>query len=76
MQELLTIGYEGLNTHQFIGLLKLGDVQTVVDIRQMPLSRKPGFSKKSLSLLVQAHDMDYIHIGALGCPKDIRNDYY
>ena len=76
MRELMTIGYEGLNTEQFIQLLKSGDVETVVDIRQLPLSRKPGFSKAALAEIVQSHNMNYIHMGALGCPKDIRNDYH
>ncbi len=72
----MTIGYEGMNTEQFIHLLKTDDVQTVVDIRQLPLSRKRGFSKAALAAMVQFHGMRYVHIRALGTPKDIRNDYH
>lgn len=72
----MTIGYEGLDTEQFIQLLKSEEVQTVVDIRQLPLSRKRGFSKASLSAMVEASGMRYVHMRALGTPKDIRNDYH
>ncbi len=72
----MTIGYEGLTTEEFIHLLKREEVQTVVDVRQLPLSRKRGFSKASLAAMVQSHDMRYVHMRALGTPKDIRNDYH
>jgi len=72
---IFTIGYEGLDIDQFIKLLKLGKVDTVVDIRELPLSRKRGFSKNGLREILQANGLGYRHIVALGCPKQIRNQY-
>ncbi|MGN6317380.1 DUF488 family protein [Trinickia sp.] len=40
-----TIGYEGLDIDAFISLLSENGIETVVDIRELPLSRKPGFSE-------------------------------
>lgn len=72
---IFTIGYEGLDINDFLKLLRLGDVETVVDIRELPLSRKRGFSKNGLREILQANGFGYRHIVALGCPKPIRDQY-
>ena len=46
---VFTIGYEGLDIGAFMSLLAEHGIETVVDIRELPLSRKPGFSKKALA---------------------------
>lgn len=73
--ELYTIGYEGLDTQEFLSLLSEHDIQTLVDIRELPLSRKSGFSKKALAHSVKRRGIAYIHLPHLGCPKPIRNRY-
>ena len=73
--QLLTIGYEGLTPDQFFGLLRANDVQTIVDVRELPLSRKTGFSKDSLAKIARENGIKYVHIPALGCPKSIRHAY-
>lgn len=72
---ILTIGYEGLNIENFLALLRLGNVETVVDIRELPLSRKRGFSKNGLREILNANGFAYRHISQLGCPKAIRDQY-
>lgn len=72
---IYTIGYEGLNIDSFMSLLRENGVETVVDIRELPLSRKPGFSKKVLASTLSASGFEYTHISDLGCPKPIRNQY-
>ena len=72
---IYTIGYEGLDIARFLSLLQAHDIETVVDIRELPLSRKPGFSKKILSDTLNLSGLDYVHIPDLGCPKPIRNRY-
>jgi uncharacterized protein (DUF488 family) len=72
---LFTIGYEGLTVSQFFSILRTQGVETLVDVRELPLSRKPGFSKKSLAASCLAHDLDYTHFPALGCPRTIRHTY-
>lgn len=70
-----TIGYEGINCDTFISLLIGSEVETVVDVREMPVSRKPGFSKKSLANFLNLSGFEYIHMVELGCPKSVRNRY-
>ncbi len=73
--KIYTIGYEGLDIDGFMSLLADNDIETVVDVREMPLSRKPGFSKKSLEAALNLSGREYVHMVALGCPKPIRDRY-
>ena len=71
----MTIGYEGLSLDAFFALLNEGCVERIVDVRQMPLSRKKGFSKNSLREAACARGIEYVHLSAFGCPKPIRDAY-
>jgi len=42
---VFTLGYEGLTIEAFITRLQAAQVKTVVDVRELPLSRKEGGSK-------------------------------
>jgi uncharacterized protein (DUF488 family) len=72
---IFTIGYEGLDLAAFTALLARHGVETVVDIRELPLSRKKGFSKQALKHELQLAGFGYAHIGALGCPRPVRDGY-
>ena len=72
---LYTAGYEGMTSEAFIGRLKTEGVQTLVDVRELPLSRKAGFSKTALSKLLSDRGIAYVHMPTLGCPKTVRNQY-
>lgn len=72
---IFTFGYEGLSLAQFFSTLQLNDIERIVDVRQMPLSRKKGFSKNALAESAESHNIDYIHQVALGCPRFIRDQY-
>ena len=72
---VFTIGYEGLDIDAFLSLLAEHDIETVVDVRELPLSRKPGFSKKALENLLNISGREYVHMVELGCPKPIRDRY-
>ena len=69
---LLTIGYEGLDLEHFIKFLTANDVEVLVDVREIPISRKRGFSKMKLSGDLAKHNIGYEHIKALGSPSPIR----
>ncbi len=73
--KLMTCGYEGLVPEQFFELLKANKVQTIVDVRELPISHKPGFAKSALAAGAAKHKLRYVHMPALGCPRDIRHDY-
>ena len=44
--ELMTIGYEGASIDDFVETLRYSSVSTLVDIRELPLSRKKDFLKQ------------------------------
>ena len=75
MRKLHTIGYEGVDLVDFLRQLIAAKVDVVVDVRELPLSRKKGFSKGALSAALVAHGIEYIHMNALGCPKPIRQRF-
>jgi len=72
---IFTFGYEGLSLETFIRRLKVAGIKTVLDVRATPLSRKRGFSKRAFSSALQSTGIAYAHLPAVGCPRDIRNQY-
>ncbi|MBU0588185.1 MAG: DUF488 domain-containing protein [Gammaproteobacteria bacterium] len=73
--QLFTFGYEGLDIEAFISRLQTSQIKTVVDVRELPLSRKKGFSKTSFCAALAKNGIAYLHAPALGCPKPIRDQY-
>jgi uncharacterized protein (DUF488 family) len=72
---LFTLGYEGIDLKQFLDCLRNAKVTIVLDVRELPLSRKKGFSKRALQSALADVGILYRHMPALGCPKPIRNSY-
>lgn len=72
---VFTIGYEGLDIDAFMSLLAEHGIDTIVDVRELPLSRKPGFSKKALTNILNISGREYVHMVDLGCPKLVRDRY-
>lgn len=66
---LHTIGYEGASIEGLLATLKKSKVDLLIDVRDLPLSRKRGFSKNSLSGHLQASHISYLHLKGLGDPK-------
>jgi uncharacterized protein (DUF488 family) len=71
---LYTIGYENKTPENFIELLTLYNVKTLVDVRELPYSHKKGFSKTPLSKLVEDNGIHYIHIREVGSPRELRDE--
>lgn len=65
---IFTIGYEGATQAELIAALKRAGVEQVIDVRAVPLSRKPGFSKNVLAAGLREAGIDYVHLRALGTP--------
>lgn len=70
---LFTIGYEGLPQGEVIGRLKAAGVRTLVDVRAVAASRRAGFSKTLLAQSLEAEQIAYLHLRALGTPKPGRD---
>jgi hypothetical protein len=69
-----TIGYEGSSFEGYLNRLIKNNVKTLVDVRRNPLSRKYGFSKKTLSDTVKKLGIGYVHIPELGIASDKRQE--
>ena len=69
---IFTIGYEGSTVGEFVDALHKAGVERVIDVRALPLSRRPGFSKSSLRSALEEAGIEYIHLKALGTPADGR----
>ena len=67
--KIFTIGYEGTTMADFLAALKGAGVERVIDVRALPLSRRPGFSKSSLAASLFEAGIGYVHLKALGTPK-------
>jgi uncharacterized protein (DUF488 family) len=69
---IFTIGYESATVAEFLAALKHAGVERVIDVRAVPNSRRPGFSKNLLRNELSEVGIDYVHLRALGTPADGR----
>jgi uncharacterized protein (DUF488 family) len=69
---LYTIGYEKALLKDVISTLAAARVATLIDVRDRPISRRPGFSKRQLAAAVEDAEMRYVHLQALGTPPEGR----
>ena len=70
---IFTIGYEAATMAEFLAALQAAGVQRVIDVRAVPNSRRPGFSKNPLKNALAEVGIDYVHLKALGTPADGRS---
>ncbi|MDE2581163.1 MAG: DUF488 domain-containing protein [Rhodospirillales bacterium] len=73
MSDLLTIGYEGCTVADVMETLTAAGTRLLIDVRAVPQSRKPGFSKRQLAAELDARGIGYVHLQALGTPKPGRD---
>jgi uncharacterized protein (DUF488 family) len=73
-RELFTAGYEGITIDTFIGNLQANRIDCILDVRALPVSRKPGFSKAELAERLNSRGIRYVHLRELGTPKSIREE--
>ena len=69
---IFTIGYEGATVPEFVAALQKAGVERVIDVRALPLSRRPGFSKSPLKAVLEEAGIEYVHLKALGTPAEGR----
>lgn len=67
-----TIGYEKALVGDLIATLAVAGVSTLIDVRDRPISRRPGFSKRQLAAAVEEAGMRYVLLQALGTPPEGR----
>ena len=69
---LFTIGYEKALLKDVVAALAEARVTTLIDVRDRPISRRPGFSKRHLAAAIEGAGMRYVHLAALGTPPEGR----
>ena len=72
-KQLFTLGYEGAELEDFLRTLSDSGVTQLIDVREVPISRKRGFSKTALRGALAARDIVYLHLKGLGDPKPGRD---
>jgi uncharacterized protein (DUF488 family) len=73
LSDLLTIGYEGCTIAEVLAELCAARVGLLIDVRAVPQSRKPGFSKRQLAAGLDEQGIAYVHLQGLGTPKPGRD---
>jgi len=73
MKRIFTIGYEGAALADFVQVLKDAQVNILLDVREIPISRRKGFSKTALGNALAEVGIAYRHEKQLGSPKIIRH---
>jgi uncharacterized protein (DUF488 family) len=69
---LFSIGYEKARLADVVATLKAAGIATLIDVRDRPISRRPGFSKRQLAAGVEEAGIRYLHLQALGTPPEGR----
>jgi uncharacterized protein (DUF488 family) len=71
-----SVGYENYrDVDDFARVLADAGVEQLVDVRELPISRKRGFAKTALSEALANAGVEYVHLRALGNPKEFRDLY-
>jgi uncharacterized protein (DUF488 family) len=71
-KRLFTIGYEQTPSKAVLDELQNAGVKLLVDVRAVTSSRRPGFSKNQLAAGLDERGIAYLHLKALGTPKNGR----
>ena len=66
---IYTIGYEGATVESFLETCRQNGIAQILDVRNNPWSRKPGFSQKALAEACAKAGIEYRHLPELGIPR-------
>lgn len=69
MKQLFTIGYEGAALDDFMRILKAAKVDVLLDVRELAMSRRKGFSKTALGGALTDAGIHYRHEKQPGHPN-------
>ena len=71
-----SVGYERFpDSKEFARRLKRAGVERLIDVRELPISRRRGYAKSALREAMEEIDIEYLHVRALGNPKRFRELY-
>lgn len=72
-RKVFTIGYTGFGLNEFVSVLASHRIECLIDVREIPVSRKRGFAKNALKDELGEHGIAYEHFKALGSPRQLRH---
>jgi hypothetical protein len=71
-----SVGYERYKDNgDFAKRLRDAEVERLIDVRQLPISRRRGYAKTALSVAMADVGIEYVHVRSLGNPKPFRDLY-
>jgi len=71
-----SVGYERHKNHrEFAAHLRSNGIERLIDVRELPISRRRGYAKTALSEAMHDVGIEYVHMKALGNPKPLRDMY-
>jgi len=71
-----SVGYERHKDHRaFAEHLRVNSIERLIDVRELPISRRRGYAKTALSEAMHEVGIEYVHMKALGNPKPLRDLY-
>lgn len=77
--EPLWVGSVGYERHRqadaFASLLRHACVERLIDVRELPISRRRGYAKTALAQALATEGIEYVHMRSLGNPKRYRDLY-
>jgi uncharacterized protein (DUF488 family) len=76
MVKLFLTGYEKEDFNVFLKKIDKLKIKALIDVREIPLSRKNGFSRVILEGNLNELGVTYYHFPELGSPKKIREALY
>jgi uncharacterized protein (DUF488 family) len=72
---IYTIGHSTRAIDEFIALLKENEIEVLVDVRTIPMSRRyPHFNQENMARSLPEAGIEYIHMPALGGRRGKRKD--
>ena len=71
-----TLGYEGIAFETYLNKLIQNRVEVLCDVRRNPLSRKFGFSSKTLVSVLPKLGIQYVHFPELGIESEKRKELH
>lgn len=71
-----SVGYERHKDHiEFAQHVRASGVERLIDVRELPISRRRGYAKSALAQAMTDAGVEYLHLKALGNPKQFRDLY-
>jgi uncharacterized protein (DUF488 family) len=66
------IGYQGRTLDDVVQRLHHAAITTLIDVRELPWSRRPEFAQKRLAERLAQEGIRYVHVRAAGNPRENR----